>query len=73
MTTHIELVLPSDVADQAALEAAFAAVVGILDALAGEPVQGWVYGSDDLGPNPTRHIRRPVHPFRLSADQVRGR
>ncbi len=69
--THIELVLPSDVADADALKEAFTQVVAILDGLAGEPVEGWVYGSDDLGPNPTQHLRPQVNAFRLTAAQVR--
>jgi hypothetical protein len=71
MTTHIELILPSDVDDAAALRVAFARVIEILDGLVGEPVQGWVYGSDDLGANPTEHIRPRVNAFRLTADEVR--
>ena len=72
MTTRIDIILPSDQSGPE-LDAAFAKIVEILDGLYGEPCQGWVYGSDDLGPNPTQHIRPPVHPFRLSAEQVRER
>jgi len=70
--THIELVLPSDIADAATFREAFRQVVAIFDGLVGEPVQGWVYGSDDLGENPTEHIRPRVNAFKLTAAEVRG-
>jgi hypothetical protein len=70
VSTVLYLAIADDVDPEMARKT-FLRIVRIFDRLGQTPSVGSMYGSDDQGPNLTKHIRPDVHGFHWRADEVR--